>query len=120
MKLFDCPASLRPWVALLLVGALVTACGGGSDRSPLFGFDTPPVVTPVPVPVPTPPTPPTVTAVAPANYPIGVAVNTVVNVPAPRTENPMKNIKTPASIGIAALAALSSLTSTLALAQETG
>lgn len=77
MKLFDCPASLRPWVALLLVGALVTACGGGSDRSPLFGFDTPPVVTPVPVPVPvpTPPTPPTVTAVAPANNAIGVAVN---------------------------------------------
>lgn len=32
----------------------------------------------------------------------------------------MKNIKTPASISIAALAALSSLTSTLALAQDTG
>jgi hypothetical protein len=58
--------SIRPWLAALLVGALV-ACGGGSGgRDAILGFDAPPA-------------PPTVTGVAPADNAIGVAVkNTVI------------------------------------------
>jgi hypothetical protein len=57
--------SIRPWLAALLVGALV-ACGGGGGRDPILGFDAPPA-------------PPTVTGVAPADNAIGVAVkNTVI------------------------------------------
>jgi hypothetical protein len=58
--------SIRPWLAALLVGALV-ACGGGSGgRDAILGFDAPPA-------------PPTVTGVAPADNATGVAVkNTVI------------------------------------------
>ena len=57
--------SIRPWLAALLLGALV-ACGGGGGRDEILGFDgTPP-----------PPTqaPPTVTAVTPLNGATSVAV----------------------------------------------
>jgi hypothetical protein len=57
--------SIRPWLAALLLGAVV-ACGGGGGRDEILGFDgTPP-----------PPTqaPPTVTAVTPLNGASNVAV----------------------------------------------
>ena len=57
-------SSIRPWLAALLVGALV-ACGGGGGKDEILGFDTPAF-------------PPTVTAVAPANNATGVATNTAI------------------------------------------
>jgi hypothetical protein len=51
-----------PWLALLVLAALVSACGGGGGRDPILGFDGSPQ-------------PPTVTAVAPVNGATGVAIN---------------------------------------------
>lgn len=72
MNLFDSSTTLRPWLAALVLGALVAGCGGGGGgRDPVLGFDS----TPVPPLVPVTPAPPTVTAVAPATDATGVAVN---------------------------------------------
>src|SRR3954469_17590452 len=57
--------SIRPWLAALLVGALVACGGGGGGRDPVLGFDAPPA-------------PPTVTAVAPVNGATGVPVNNTI------------------------------------------
>ncbi|MBG9389290.1 ice-binding family protein [Caenimonas aquaedulcis] len=70
--------SIRPWLAAIVVGALV-ACGGGG-RDPILGFDgtsVPPTPV-VPVVPPGTPAPPTVTAVAPVNNATGVATNNTV------------------------------------------
>ncbi|MDO8276446.1 MAG: Ig-like domain-containing protein, partial [Serpentinimonas sp.] len=55
---------VRPWLAAILLGALVAGCGGGG-RDEILGFDATP---------PAPP-PPTVTAVAPPNGATGVPLN---------------------------------------------
>ncbi|KJS70436.1 MAG: hypothetical protein JM57_08575 [Comamonadaceae bacterium BICA1-1] len=57
---------IRPWLAAILLGALVAGCGGGG-RGEILGVDVPP---PAPLPAP-----PTVTAVAPVNGATGVPIN---------------------------------------------
>ncbi len=69
--------SIRPWLAAILVGALVACGGGGGGRDPILGFDGTPVTPVIPV-VPGVSAPPTVTAVAPAVNATGVAINNTV------------------------------------------
>ncbi|MDB5742972.1 MAG: hypothetical protein JWR68_1287 [Polaromonas sp.] len=77
-------ASLRPWFAALLLGALTVGCGGGGGRDPILGSGAT-VLTPAPVVPIVPPTlpatvAPTVVAVTPVNNATGVAVNnTLIN-----------------------------------------
>jgi hypothetical protein len=85
--------SIRPWLAAILLGAALTACGGGG-RDPILGFDTP-VVPVVPVA-------PTVTAVAPAVNATGVAINNTVITAA--FSEPMAPISGTASFAVTCLA----------------
>ena len=64
---FETRFGIRPWLAAVLLGAFVAACGGGgAGRDPILGFDGS---------TPLPPAPPTVTAVAPLNNSTGVPIN---------------------------------------------
>lgn len=68
MKKFEKYSRFLPWFMALLLGALVTGCGGGGDqgRDPILGTGG------IAVPVPT------VTAVAPVNNATGVALNNTI------------------------------------------
>ena len=99
--------SIRPWLAAILLGAALTACGGGG-RDPILGFDTP--VAPI---VPVVAAPPTVTAVAPANNATGVAINNTVITAA--FNEPMAAITGTASFTVTCVAPCVSPAGTVAL-----
>ena len=117
MYKFERCSSVRPWLAALLLGALVAGCGGGSGgQDPILGFgDSGPVPgAPAPLPgAPPAPQPPTVTAVAPVNNATGVAVNnTIISA---NFSEPMAAITGGASFTVACAAPCTSPAGTVAL-----
>ena len=63
MTLLNRYSRVRPWLAALLLGALVAGCGGDGGRDPILGFGDVDAL------------PPAVTAVTPVHQATGVALN---------------------------------------------
>lgn len=63
MKRLNRYSRVRPWLAALLLGAVVAGCGGDGGRDPILGFGDVDAL------------PPTVTAVTPFNLATHVALN---------------------------------------------